>query len=99
MAWAQHVDADVATVEIENPTAGKRPQGSLGGVVDGEGWETFEGGDRAREDHGCALREQRQRFLYRKQDAAYVGIEGSIEMCLGDLAKCPELVKAGVRDN
>jgi hypothetical protein len=40
--------------------------------------------------------QQRQRLLHREQQAAHIGIEGLVEMSLGDLAEAAEFVVAGV---
>src|SRR6201982_1439693 len=66
VSGAQHVDADVAPLEIDDPGTGERAYRGLRRVVHRAGGEALDRHHRAGEDHRGTLRQQRQRLLHGK---------------------------------
>jgi hypothetical protein len=73
----------------------KERRGGLTGAVDTERWEALNAGDRAVEENGTVVVEERQCFLHGEKSAAYVEIESLVEVLLGDLFQRGEFTLAG----
>ena len=94
-AGAEDVDADAALLQFQQPGARERADRCLTSAVDAKGWKTLDTGDRAVEEDGAVVVEERQRLLHREECSAHVEVEGLVEVLFGDLLKRGDLALAG----
>jgi hypothetical protein len=80
------VDPDAAVLELHRPGPAI---GALGGCVGDTTGKAAQGGDRAGQDDGCAVvqERQRQRLLHRKQHVPGVDVEIVVEALDGDIGE------------
>src|SRR5262249_55452713 len=91
----EHVHADLASLQVDGPRSGERPDGGLAGVVDAEGREPLHARDRAVHDDRAAVDDERQRLLAREARSAHVQVEGLVEVLLRHLTDRRVLAVAG----
>src|SRR5271170_4734595 len=96
---ANDVRSDMTIFEVRSPGAHERANCSLACRVNAKGRCAFYTRDRARENNGSAIIQERQTFLHREQCALYIDVEQLVKMLFGDLAKGTKFTNAGVGEN
>src|SRR4029077_9065627 len=71
----------------------------LGGGVGAATWKATQGGDRASQDDGCAIVQERQRLLHREQHAPGVDVEIVVEALDGDIGELHAVDGADIGDH
>src|SRR5580700_8389540 len=89
----------MAIFEIRGPGAYERAYSSLARCVDAKGRSAFYARDRAREDDGSAIIQERQTFLHGEQCALYIDVEQPVKMLFGDFTEGNKFANAGVGEN
>src|SRR6202162_6166517 len=89
----------MAIFEIRGPGAYERAYSSLARCVDAKGRSAFYARDRAREDDGSAIIQERQTFLHGEQCALYIDVEQPVKMLFGDFTERNKFTDAGVGEN
>src|ERR1700682_1939237 len=85
--------------EIRGPGAHERANCSLAGRVNAKSWSAFYARDRARENDGAAIIQERQTLLHREERALYIDVEQPVKMLFGDSIKGNKFTNAGVGEN
>src|SRR5712671_777883 len=85
--------------EIRGPGAHERANCSLAGCVNAKGRSAFYARDRASENDGAAIVQERQTLLHREQCALYIDVEQPVKMLFGDFTEGNKFTNAGVGEN
>src|SRR5260221_9893898 len=85
--------------EIRGPGASERANCCLAGGVNAKGRSAFYARDRAVENDGAAIIQERQTLLHREQCALYVDVEEPVEMLFGHFTEGNKFPNAGVGEN
>src|ERR1700738_4807902 len=85
--------------EIRGPGANERANRSLAGCVNAKGRSAFYARDRARENDGAAIIQERQTLLHREQCALYIDVEQPVKMLFGDITEGNKFTNAGIGEN
>src|ERR1700737_477165 len=85
--------------EVRGPGARERAYCSLAGCVNAKGRSAFYARDRARENDGAAIIQERQTLLHGEQCALYIDVEQPVEMLFGDFTEGNKFTNAGVGEN
>src|SRR6202011_364844 len=79
----------------DQPGTREGPYGSFAGAVDAERREALDTSDRAIEEDGPVVVEERQRLLDGEECTAHVEVESLVEVLFGDLFERGQLTLAG----
>src|SRR4029077_13780984 len=71
----------------------------LGGGVGAATWKATQGGDRASQDDGCAIVQERQRLLHGEEHAPGVDVEIVVEALGGDIGELHAVDGADIGDH
>src|SRR5229473_1760836 len=85
--------------EIRGPGAHERANRSLAGCVNAKGRSALYARDRAVENDGAAIIQERQTLLHREQCALYIDVEQPVKMLFGDFTEGNKFTSAGVGEN
>src|SRR5260370_909683 len=85
--------------EIRGPGAHERANCSLAGCVNAKGRSAFYARDRARENDGAAIIQERQTLLHREECALYIDVEQLVKMFFGGFTEGNKFTNAGVGEN
>src|SRR6266436_8580251 len=85
--------------EIRGPGADERANCCLAGCVNAKGRSAFYARDRARENEGAAIIQERHTFLHREECALYIDVEQLVKMFFGGFTEGNKFTNAGVGEN
>src|SRR5260370_9082082 len=85
--------------EIGGPGPHERANCSLAGCVNAKGRSAFYARDRARENDGAAIIQERQTLLPREECAPYIDVEQLVKMFFGGFTEGNKFPNAGVGEN
>src|SRR6266478_4013316 len=85
--------------EIRGPGAHEGANCSLAGCVNAKGRSAFYARNRARENDGAAIIQERQALLHREQCALYIDVEQPVKMLFGDFTEGNKFTNTRVGEN